>query len=110
MTDALLYERIQRRTVPLGPPWDTDDITLTFYPQAWVNDCAMDVDPEGPTSWTPSAEHLERMARLGSRAFEASTYESDEWRHDPAAPEWVREWRGPFWIDFQTVDGEEWEG
>ena len=28
MTDALLYERIQRRTVPLGPPWDTDTITI----------------------------------------------------------------------------------
>lgn len=82
----------------------TTTITLTFHPQAWVNDYAMDVDPQGETSWNPSPVHVEKMRRLGPAAFEASTYESDEWRHDEAAPEWVRDWTGPFWVDVVEDD------
>ena len=81
--------------------------TLTFWPQAWVNDYAIDVDPQGETSWEASPEHVEVMRRLGDAAWEASTYESDEWRHDPAAPDWVRDWTGPFWIDVESDDDDD---
>ena len=31
-------------------------ILATFHPQAWINDCAVEVDPEGPTEFDVSAE------------------------------------------------------
>lgn len=78
--------------------------TLTFWPQAWVNDYAIDVDPQGDQTWEASAGYLSAMRELGDQAFESSTYESDEWRNDPAAPEWVREWQGPYWVEVHNEE------
>lgn len=75
-------------------------MTVRFHPQAWQNDYAVPVDPEGPTEWEPSSIYVrDLLARYGRVALEASTYESDELRHDPAAPEWVRNWSGPFYCE-----------
>lgn len=61
-----------------------------FHPQAWVRDYAIEVDPEGDTAF-----------EVGDvpESVEDNTYESDELRFHPNAPEWVREWHGPFWIE-----------
>jgi hypothetical protein len=77
-----------------------------FHPQAWVNDYAIDVDPEGPTSWEITPEFLEETQNAHTypeRVLEASTYESDELRYDPAAPAWVQDWHGPFWIEVEVT-------
>ena len=74
----------------------------TFHPQAWVNDYAIDVDPQGDTSWdlTPAyVEQLQRSMTHPEEVLEANTYESDELRQDPAAPKWVRDWCGPFYVE-----------
>ena len=34
-----------------------------------------------------------------SPAIQDDTYESDEFREHPNAPEWVREWAGPFYFE-----------
>lgn len=60
-----------------------------FTPQAWVGDYAVEVDPEGPRDWSPSIEV--RVNDLGLDVY-------DELKSDPSAPEWVREWTGPFSI------------
>jgi len=70
---------------------------VRFYPQAWQNDYAIDVDPEGPTEFEVEASTLAEVL---------SQY--DEWSkaysHEPFAklretPEWMLEWRGPFYYE-----------
>ena len=68
-------------------------IRCTFRPQAWVNDNAIDVDPEGPTNWDMNVETLP----------DPNSHESDELRNDPAAPVWAQNWHGPFEVDFELV-------
>lgn len=74
-------------------------VIATFHPQAWINDYAVDVDPEGETSWEVTPEFLaDLLDDVGGSALESSTYESDYLRQDPNAPDWVRAWSGPFWV------------
>ncbi|MBS0503169.1 MAG: hypothetical protein JSS55_05065 [Proteobacteria bacterium] len=63
---------------------------VRFYPQAWVNDYAMAVDPEGETLWD-----------VGDVAagLKSNSDETDGFRDHPNAPDWVREWRGPYYIE-----------
>ena len=64
--------------------------TVTFLPQAWINDYAIEVDPQGPTTWEVPSQRL--------AGIHPCTYEADELRQEDGAPEWVREWGGPFEI------------
>jgi hypothetical protein len=67
-------------------------VTVTFHPQAWQNDYAIPVDPQGPTTWLVPVERL--------RGIETHSYDADELRFEDTAPAWVREWSGPFEIDW----------
>ena len=71
---------------------DEPVVAVTFRPQAWQNDYAVNVDPQGPTSWQVPASRL-----TGIRQH---TYASDDLRNDPAAPQWCRDWTGPFEIEW----------
>lgn len=70
--------------------------TAIFHPQVWVNDYAIDVDPEGETEWDVTSYLAERF---GTDVPENNSYESDELRWDPKAPAWIQEWAGPFWVE-----------
>lgn len=62
-----------------------------FQPEAWIDDYAVDVDPDGPDTWTVSPA----MAA----AIIADDYQDlDYLRDDEAAPAWVRNWTGPFTV------------
>lgn len=75
-----------------------------FVPQAWVNDYAIDVDPEGDTDWTVSAEYADDAACIVGDVEDESVLDDDDvLKSDPAAPEWVREWVGPFSIYVEKV-------
>ena len=73
--------------------------TATFRPQAWVNGYSEAVDPEGPVSWD-CTEYLtanfspERIEEMVVETF--GTFDHDDLTQDPNAPEWVRNWDGPF--------------
>lgn len=67
--------------------------TLTFRPQAWVRDNAIDVDPQGPTTWIDEVPD----------GIESHSYESDELRLSEHAPQWVRDWSGPFEVEIGKV-------
>ena len=69
-------------------------ITVRFVPQAWINDYAINVDLEGPDTWEVPAEMV-----VG---IEPDSYESDELREMDNAPEWVREWSGPFYVTWEV--------
>jgi len=65
---------------------------VRFHPQAWVNDYAMSVDPEGETEFEVPNE-------LVSDDMEDDDYPSDELHLHDNAPQWVKNWSGPFWIE-----------
>jgi hypothetical protein len=81
--------------------------TAHFTPEAWQRDQAVEVDPEGPQEWDCTAYARQDRAYLASTALAhgedpdgpAGVLDRDDvFRADPAAPQWVREWRGLFTI------------
>lgn len=68
-------------------------ITATFHPQAWINDHAVPVDPEGETEF----DATERVLELLTMTLADDDYRSDEIR--AAGPDWVKNWHGPFYIE-----------
>lgn len=95
-----------------------------FNPQAWVKDYAIEVDPEGEQEWdaTEFADALEPDHRALLLAALDGT-DNPHFRHtvgdkkvldnddvfksDPNAPEWVREYRGPFDIHIRREEEED---
>lgn len=75
--------------------------TVRFHPQAWQNDYAIPVDPQGPTEW-----QVEDSAVVG---VEDDSYESDDLRFHRNAPKWCRKWRGPFYIEIVRDPMELWD-
>lgn len=73
-------------------------VRVRFQPQAWVNDNAMDVDPEGPAEWFVSKE---------TAADIPSSNDLDFVRGDDFAPKWVADWSGPFEITVIEPDVED---
>jgi hypothetical protein len=77
--------------------------TAHFTPEAYIRNDAVEVDPQGPQEWdcTTWAQLHQRYTdeaqeRDGGDAEFIDT--DDVFRDDPAAPAWVRGWRGPFTI------------
>ena len=76
-------------------------LIATFTPQAWVNDYAIEVDPEGETTFDVTLDVIARAL-----ADECDTIEeyldgtdNDELRYADEAPEWIYDWSGPFNIE-----------
>ncbi len=89
-------ECLDRARVLLG---ESIPVTLTFVPQAWVNDYAVEVDAQGPLTWQVPFTDL--------KGIKPDSNPSDELHRDKAAPKWVRDWSGPFYVtwDEEQVDG-----
>lgn len=60
---------------------------VRFRPQAWVNDHAIEVDPEGDDTWLVDESEVAGAKHPG---------DLDDLKGHPNAPEWVRAWPGPF--------------
>lgn len=71
---------------------------VTFHPQAWYRDHAIDVDPQGDTTFHVDTNHLEQY---GSTQLK---YELEPYQDLPQLPAWIRNWSGPFWFE---IDEEE---
>lgn len=68
-------------------------ITVHFQPEAWINDYAVAVDDEGPDAWVVTDDTASMIATM-----DEAHDDLDFVRGDENAPEWVREWQGPFEI------------
>ena len=70
-------------------------IKAWIRPQAWVHDNAMEVDPEGESEWRLDADELDPDA-----------WDNDYLLGSRHAPDWVRDWSGPFeiYLDFAFPD------
>jgi hypothetical protein len=72
-------------------------IIATFHPQVWVNNYAVDVDPEGECDFDVT-EHFVSLGEKAARAVRDYDDSSDALAALPQAPEWVRNWTGPFFV------------
>ena len=69
---------------------------LKFHPQAWINDYAVDCDPEG---------EVECFVEFDGDELPADDeYESDDLRELDGCPEWWPAWTGPFYISIENRD------
>jgi hypothetical protein len=106
-----------------GPDWDFGDVggpegveadlkpvlidgvpsrvIATFQPQAWVNDLAVGVDPEGEVTF--DVTNYVDLDKLPNR----DSYASDDLRDAPTAPNWIKAWHGPFCIAVEVVPVED---
>jgi hypothetical protein len=98
-----------RRLVEDAAQGDSLRYTARFQPEAWISDQAVPVDPEGPSEWdcTPFVDEakLAYLRKLADREGESlqdlvdGVLDNDDvFKGDPAAPLWIRQWRGPFTI------------
>lgn len=72
-------------------------IFATFNAQAWLNDYAIDIDPQGDTVWDVTDEIL-AMPEHERVALRDDQYNTDDLRFSENAPQWVQDWGGPFYI------------
>lgn len=78
-----------------------DLVTLRFRPQAWVLNNAVAADPEGATEFfVPKAKLLEIFET--EQEFNDRDGDRDDLRFEGTAPDWIRNWSGPFEIDLQN--------
>ena len=98
---AARQRRKQQAKPPTPNPSAADLPTLTlrceFHPQAWVRDCAVEVDAEGPTEFTapwPAGKPLPKDDRE----------ETDNLREAEGVPNWIRDWHGPFYVEILNRD------
>jgi len=81
---------------------DHETVTATFGPQVWVKDDALDTDPEGETDIDVTVEVL-LMGSKAAREVEDYRDSSDEFQSAVLAPDWIRDWKGPFYVE--VADG-----
>lgn len=72
-------------------------LRCTFRPQAWGrpdSDALYEVEGNGPLEWTTTVETLP----------EEHSYDSDNLRYAESAPQWCRDWDGPFEVDYKVIE------
>jgi hypothetical protein len=81
-------------------------IECTFVPQAWIRDNAVSVDPEGPTRWfIPMAEVTQLTGVTDMNKMDDDPFARDELRRSRHAPQWIKDWSGPFEIEWVIKNG-----
>ena len=73
-------------------------IKAVFVPQAWVDDYAIEVDAEGETVFDVTYLVL-AMGKEKALGIEDGRDSSDALIYAETAPQWIREWGGPFRVE-----------
>jgi hypothetical protein len=89
--DALKKIQVSKPISTSSQP-NTMTIQCTFYPQAWHNDYAIAVDPEGSVTWTTNWPDHKPLPS-------DNDYESDQLARESDAPLWIQNWSGPFYVE-----------
>ena len=72
--------------------WQSETL-VKFSPEAWQNDYAVPVDPQGDDTWAVADATLDLIADAKKKGRDL-----DFVMLDPFAPQWVKNWGGPFTI------------
>lgn len=78
-----------------------------FVPQAWQRDYAVECDAEGPRFFDVTAEVLGMDETERDDLGEGGNKLADRFRDLPQAPQWIREWRGPFEVYVEAYDAQQ---
>jgi hypothetical protein len=75
----------------------------TFHPRARTKNFTVNASPPGPDQWDVCAylQSLSKAERAECLAPQSAV--ADRLKTDPAAPQWVREWRGPFHVTVEQI-------
>ncbi len=79
-------------------------IIAEFVPQAWIRDFdfCMRVEPLGPTAFDVT-ETILAMGRKKALSLRDDQYETDALRHVAGAPQWIKDWEGPFYVAVESA-------
>ncbi len=83
----------------------TPRITARFHPQAWEDfhnpkTGKTDAKPQGLIDWDVTDDLL-LWGKTRLLALRDNTFVSDNLTFHANAPEWVRRWTGPFWVEVE---------
>jgi hypothetical protein len=76
-------------------------IRATFKPQVWIGDYANDADPEGPTEWAATPDVLRCSLEQIHKLIDCD-YSTDDFSKAPSAPDWIKNWSGPFEVEIAS--------
>jgi len=79
-------------------PIEGPSLEVKFHPEVWVDERAVETDPEGPQCWEVPLE--DALSEDGT-IVEGNTAYSDELREHERAPIWARNWTGPFYVTIE---------
>ncbi|ABS17328.1 MULTISPECIES: hypothetical protein [Hyphomicrobiales] len=97
-----------RRRLPVTLSEDLR-VTLTFVPQIWRDDQAIEDDVSEPTDRTVSRSLL--LERFPTEAdWYAKAEIRDDLRYEGDAPQWIRDWPGPFEVRLDDDVADVWDG
>jgi hypothetical protein len=82
---------------PIAHAESSARIIAEFVPQAWINGYAVGVDTEGPVKFDVTDAVL-MLGRVAALALRDDDYDTDNLRFSSNAPNWVRDWSGPFYV------------
>jgi hypothetical protein len=84
-----------------------ETVSLSFVAQEWDEGYLIDVDPHGPLTWTV---HKSEFLALfpDAESFASKHQDRDSLRLHDNAPEWVREWTGPFEVELEDESQTPW--
>ena len=84
---------------------NNDVIKCTFTPQMWVMDTAMTVDPIGETTFLVTLTEMDELTGTRDvKDVQDDSYESDALRNAEGAPQWIKDWPGPFYITVEQPE------
>lgn len=83
---------------------DEKRIIAKFKPQAWIKNHTVVVDAQGPLEWDATEFILEMGYEKFSKLCDRN-YPSDDLARIESAPQWVRDWSGPFEVDVMVSIG-----
>lgn len=89
------------------------DIAVTFTPEEWV-DAPGHLDDGAAKQLVPAADRdpvtfvvaWEDGTDDEGTVFPDKSYEANQLRSHPAAPAWVHDWEGPYYVRTEPIDAE----
>lgn len=77
----------------------------TLQPQQIINDCFYTVDHLSFDSWIVEAAEFEELTGDTPSEVEENSFETDRLRDAKNAPQQVKDWDGPYEVNFEVIWG-----
>lgn len=82
-------------------------LKCTFEPQSWggpKQDHAYPAEPEGDTTWEMAMLEVAELTGVDDmNKMDDDPFARDELRRSKNAPQWVKDWSGPFEVSWEVI-------